>query len=398
MPSPSPGGRCVLLAEEVWGTTLHAMRSVAAVGGQALVVTAGEGAEIYRRSRSCAGALDVAVDDPVAFCGEVRRWVDAQWPGDDPVAVIPLSDRLVEWLLLGGDELSDRFHLGVPPQAVAEELLDKARQFRVAERADVAPPPWVEVRTDADVEAIAGLRAPLAIRPTGWDAAGEDYFKLIVAPDRTSAEATVRDCLARGAALIVQEFVDAPADAVEFAMVWRSRTSDRLDVCTGRKRAQSGADGGVMAWGEAVDLPDVADAARRFVETSGFVGLGGIEVIRSGGTLWFIEFNPRLEAIHFLATQAGVDTVACEFLELIGRPVPPPAAQRPAAAWVGSAWLQRLTTDRSAWRQVARDRVAFARARNGVRAVWSWRDPAPGLAVTARIAQRGLRSRTGGSR
>lgn len=398
MPSPSPAGRCVLLAEEVWGTTLHAMRSVAGVGGQARVVTAGEGADIYRRSRSCAGALDVTGDDPTAFCAAVRRWVDAEWPGDDPVAVIPLSDRLVEWLLVGGVEFSDRFRLGVPTPTVAAELLDKARQFRVAERADVAPPPWVEVRAAADVAAVMALTPPLAIRPTGWDAAGDDYFKLIVAPDRDSAEVAVRDCLARGASLIVQEYVDAPADAVEFAMVWRSRTTNRLDVCTGRKRAQSGADGGVMAWGEAVDLPDVAAAARRFVDTSGFVGLGGLEVIRSGGALRFIEFNPRLEAIHFLATQAGVDTVACEFLELIGRAVPTPSPQRPAAAWVGSAWLQRLTTDRSAWRQVVRDRVAFARERNGVRAVWSWRDPVPGLAVTARIAQRGLRSRTGGPR
>ena len=44
--APTDPGRCVLLAEEAWGTALHAARSVAANGGETVVVTAGDGAAL----------------------------------------------------------------------------------------------------------------------------------------------------------------------------------------------------------------------------------------------------------------------------------------------------------------------------------------------------------------
>ena len=119
--------------------------------------------------------------------------------------------------------------------------------------------------------------------------------------------------------------VDAPDQAVELALVWRSRDGATTAVCTGRKRRQASPDGGVMVWGEAAELPDVRDAALRFLDVSGFRGVGGIELIRAGGRLWFIEFNPRLEAIHFLAARAGVDLVALDYREqlpLIGERAP----------------------------------------------------------------------------
>ncbi len=389
-------GRCVLLAEEVWGSALHAMRSIARYGGETAVVTSGSGASIFRRSRWCDHAVDISAQHPAEFNDRVRGWAESHLPGDDPIAVIPLSDRHLEWLVEARDAFPDRFRLSIPEVGVARRLLDKDRQFQLAERSGCAPPRWVTVRQESDLERLGSLSAPVAVRPTGWNAAGDEYFKLIVVDDDSALESTVASRLRAGAELIVQEFVDEPASAVEFAIVWRSRTSPRAEICTGRKLAQSGRRGGVMALGEAVDLPDVAAAARRFVDASGFVGLGGLEVIRSGGSLRFIEFNPRLEAIHFLATRAGVDTVVLEYLELLGRPVPSCAPQTAATAWVGSAWIQRLVEDRSAWSDAIRSRAQFARSPGRVRAVWSVDDPLPGLAVAGRIINRAVRPSRGG--
>src|SRR5690606_32541457 len=138
-------------------------------------------------------------------------------------------------------------------------------------------------------------------------------------------------------------------------------------TCTGRKRRLSEPDGGVMAWGEAVDLPEVRRMTEAFLDRAGFTGVGGLEVIRSGGRAWFVEFNPRLESIHSLATAAGVDTVALAFedLALGRRPVAPPR-QRPAAAWIGSAWLSRIRRQPGAWVHLLRDRFRFGRRRDGV--------------------------------
>ncbi len=394
--APTDPGRCVLLAEEAWGTALHAARSVAANGGETVVVTAGDGAAVFRRSRWCDHAVDIRTTDPAEFRDGLRQWVASRLPGDDPVAVIPLSDRHLEWLVEGRAEFGERFRLSIPGDDVARNLLDKDRQFGLAERSGCPPPRWVTVRRQSDLERLGSLTGPVVVRPTGWDTSGEHYFKLVVVDDESAVESEVAARLRSGAELIVQEFVDEPPDAVEFAIVWRSRTSGRTEICTGRKLEQSGRRGGVMAMGESTVLPDVADAARRFVDETGFVGLGGLEVIRSAGSLRFIEFNPRLEAIHFLASRAGVDTVAMEYLDLLGRAVPRSEPQVPSTGWVGSAWVQRLVDDRSSWRDALRARARFARSPNRVRAVWSGSDPRPGLAVTTRVLGRAFRHERGG--
>jgi len=88
--------------------------------------------------------------------------------------------------------------------------------------------------------------------------------------------------------------------------------------------------------------------------------------------------------------------VVLEYLELLGRPIPSCAPQTAATAWVGSAWIQRLVEDRSAWSDAIRSRAQFARSPGRVRAVWSVDDPLPGLAVAGRIINRAVRPSRGG--
>lgn len=381
---------CVLLAEEVWGSTLHAMRSLDRAGVPVLVASVGDGSKVYRRSRHCTAAIDLAVDDTARAAEQLRSWVDSEVPGPDgPVVVIPLSDRLVELLHRERPRFDERFRLAIPEPDVAEALLDKERSFELAARAGLDVPAWVTVGSEEDVARTDAIPLPAIVRPTSWATTGTEYFKVAVASSRGDLRRVVRRSLGRGARLVVQEYLEGPDDAVEFGIVWRSRLTARTVVCTGRKRRQSSPEGGVMAWGEAIELPDVAEHAEAFLEASGYRGLGGIELIRRGEELSFVEFNPRLEAIHFLAAAAGVDTVLMEYEELaLGTSPPWSPVQHPAAAWLGSAWLSRLRTDTAAWRAVLRDRVEFQRSPVRVRAVWTARDPGPGLAVAARLLAR----------
>lgn len=383
---------CVLLAEEVWGSTLQAMRALHRAGVPVLVATAGEGAAVYGRSRACTEAIDLDPTDPVEFCRSVRDWIDRRVPVGQIVPVIPLSDRLVEYLDGSRELFEGRAALSIPPTELTATLLDKGAALALADRAGLEVPAWVTVADGADLSSIASLRAPIALRPTSWATAGTQYFKIAVAETAEQAERLAADALARGATLLAQEYIQASDDDVVFSITWSARDR-RPAIVTGRKRRQSHRDGGVMVWGQAELLEDVRDASSAFLQASGFEGLGGLEFIRSGEHLWFIEFNPRLEAIHFLATEAGVDTVLMEYRRLTGGEMPPNRAQRPATAWVGSAWLARLQSDPSDWRGALGDRVGFARSPHRVRAVVSARDPWPAAAVAQRIISRGLAAR-----
>lgn len=374
----------VLFAGQTWGGALHAMRSARAAGARVLVATAGGGAAVYRRSRACDRAVDLPDGgDDRALARRLRSWVEAEVPAG-PVVVLPTSDRLLDVLHRNRDQFPSRVRLAVPEPAVADALLDKARSLRVAERAGLDVPPWVVVRGAEDRPAAEVVELPVAIRPTAWATGGEQPFKIAVVRERDQLRSELDRLLAAGAELIVQSYVEAPDDAVELAVTWRSRDRRRTEVCTGRKRRQASADGGVMVWGETAELPDVADDARRFLDESGFTGIGGIELIRQGEHRWFIEFNPRLEAIHFLAARAGTDVVDLEYHDLAGRPVPMPGHRRPASAWVGAAFLARMASGPGR-RDLASDWWAFQRSPGRVRAVWSWADPAPALVVTGRL-------------
>ena len=384
---------CVVLAEEVWGSALHVTRSLGRAGVPVFVATAGSGAVIYGRSRYCTAAADFDPSDSVRFCVEVRDWAQGLVQDDQPVMVLPLSDRLVEFLHESRDAFPDQFKLAIPSPEATEALLTKEESLRIAERAGLDVPRWVLVSSPEDLRSLERLRMPVAVRPTSWSTVGGKYFKIAVCRSRETLSEELLGYLDAGAELIVQEYVEASEEDVELAIVWRSEDRSSTAVCTGRKRRQSAAEGGVMIWGETVPLPGVRDGALRFLDASGFTGLGGIEFIRSQGRSWFIEFNPRLEAIHFLAARSGIDTVRMAYRDLaLGAPNHDVPEQKHATAWMGGAWLQRLSSDRSYRWTAIRDWWAFVRAPGRVRAVWTWRDPVPGLVLSSRLAVRAMRS------
>lgn len=147
-----------------------------------------------------------------------------------------------------------------------------------------------------------------------------------------------------------------------------------------------------MAWGETDPLPDVAAAAEAFLDATGFTGPGGIEFVRTGSGIEFIEFNPRIEAIHFLSATAGVDVVRLSYddVALDRRPSSVPSCS-PAAAWIGPAWIARLTAHPADLRLLVRDRIEFARHPRRDRAVLSWSDPAPAAMLAADLVKAGFR-------
>lgn len=380
----------LVLAGSMHAGPLHAARSIHCLGATVHVATKGDGAAVLGRSRAVASAVDLDLaHDPEAA---LLTWIERNAGTDGPVPVIPTNDQLLDLLHRVRHRLPAHVVAVAPPAEATEPLIDKATSLQLAEAAGLDVPPWRVVRSAADVDAVDDLALPIIVRPTAWSTTGDDRFKIAVVHDRERLAERLERSLAGGAHLIVQEYLEAPDDAVEFAMVWRSLDGTATEVCTGRKRRQASPDGGVMAWGETVELPDVRAAVLAFADAARFAGLGGIEVIRQGDRLRFIEFNPRLEAIHHLATAAGVDLVGIAYEEAaLGQLPRLPSAQARAAAWSGTAWLERIRAERGAWRTMLADRRAFRRFEHRSTALWSPSDPAPGLASAARVVRAGLR-------
>lgn len=388
---------CILVGGESWGSTLQAARSLGRIGVPVLVVTLGDGSAVYERSRFVARAVDLHRPRPEDLASTLADLAADAVALGSTVPVLPLTDQAVDLLDRGRHLLPDGVRLALPSSPAVRPLLDKPSAMAIAVDAGLDVLPWVEVTSFEDGPAAAALELPVIIRPSGWDKTGDLYFKLVVARTDAERDGALHAMLERGARMVVQEYLEAPEDAVELAITWRSADGTTTAVCTGRKRRAASGQGGVMAWGEAVDLPDVAESAAAFLDASGFVGLGGLEVIRSRGRAWFVEFNPRLESIHFLAAAAGVDTVVLAYqdLALDQRPVAP-LRTGPVAAWIGAAWLDRIRTDPDGWRLALEERRRFQRFRHRRRAIWDASDPLPSVAVIGRMGRQAIARRTDG--
>lgn len=385
---------CVLLADGSWGSAVQGARQLGLRGVTVLVACVGQGATIVGSSRFCAEARDIEHSGARSFCEAVIEWLRCLPSEGSPVPVIPLSDRMVEYLDHGRDLFPDRFRLAVPERSLVATLISKEHSLAKAQEAGLDVPPWAVVRGFRDLQSVVSkLVFPLIVRPTDWSSAGSVYFKLFVARDQAHFLRDAGRALERGATLLVQEYISAPESSVVFGLVWRSADARLSSVCTGVKRRQAKPEGGVMAWGVAQDDGEVRAMTMRLVEHLDFTGLGGTEFIRANGRLWFVEFNPRPEAIHFLADAAGQPLMWALYKDLCGDDVGGLPMQEPAAVWIGAAWLQRLIErprDVVVWLV---DRVAYICSISHRDALLSLSDPVPFLATVRRLARGAVQQR-----
>lgn len=378
-------GACVILADQSVSSALQAARQLSSRGVRVFAVAPHGVAAVLRASRHCAEVLEQASDSAEAYCAAVDAWATPRTGYGQTIPIIPLSDRLAEFLLEGRSIFQDRFVVAIPQDDVTRRLLTKEHSLAIAEECGLMVPPWSAIGDLEEMEILSQCKFPIIVKPVSWSSKGGVSFKAEVFHSSAELHEFVAKIIGHDGRVIVQEYVQAPEDAFEFGLLWRSRDGSRSAVCTGHKMRQSTRTGGIMAWGIGSDIAEVRDLTRQFAEASEFWGVGGIEFINAGDVRWFVEFNPRPEAIHFLAEAAGMPLLWWLYQDLLGRAAPPSVSQGPAAAWVGSAWIQRLMRHPSDLRVLLTDAARFLALPKGTVSVWDPRDPKPALVLSGRI-------------
>jgi len=382
---------CLILAGENAGSALHAARQLGKRGVDVYVAAPKGWGRILRASRYCRAVHEFAPNDAETYCREVEEWAQGTVRGKHAVPVIPLSDRLVDHVNQHRSVFAPMFRLAVPSPEAVDKLVSKRTSLATAERAGLDVPAWCVVSERDEIADADRLHLPVIVKPTSWSTGGAHPFKLRVIRDAGHLDRLLEETVMEGATVLVQEYLPAADGSVEFGLTWRSLSGDQTVVCTGRKKRQAAADGGIMAWGVAEDDPGVRELAERFLDESDFVGLGGIEFIRDESKDWFIEFNPRPEAIHFLSEAAGQPMVWWLYQDLKGRSVEV-APQLPAGAWVGPAWLERMRRDPHDVPLWWRDRMAFTLVPRKAFSVWDPWDPVPAVIFVHRLVRTAARS------
>jgi D-aspartate ligase len=302
--------------------------------------------------------------------------------GLDGWVLYPTRDEIVAAIAGDRDRLARRFRVPTPGWDSVSAVWDKRETYRLAGELGIAAPRTWLPRDEGDLSQVPA-DTPLVVKP----AIKENFFYATGAKAwRTDDAATLREAYRRAAAIVppdevmIQELVPGGGDR-QYAYCALFKDGAALADMTVRRRRQHPSDfGRSSTYVETVDLPQLAEPSARFLKATNFYGLVELEYKHDpqDGAWKLLDVNARTWGYHTVGEAAGVDFPYLLYRDQLGLSVPRLHA-RPGVRWI------RVVTDvPNAVRDVAggrlrvRDYLATLRGID-TEAVFSWRDPLPGL-------------------
>jgi D-aspartate ligase len=317
-----------------------------------------------------AGIFSVVVSPP----GDFTRYSKFTRDSIDRVDALrnpeELAERLLEWsrrqpskpvLYYNGDwdllavsrhreQLSEGFRFVVPDQELVEDLVDKTRFQRLAEKQELPVPRSVVLGAGTE-QADLDLRFPVVVKPvTRNHASWKPIARAKVAQCDTSEELT--DLLTRleeaGVDVLVQEFVPGPESLIESYHVYADEEGTIVGEFTGKKIRTYPEHHGYSTALVLTAAPDVRELGRDIVNRIDLHGVAKIDFKRDAedGRLHLLEINPRFNLWHHPGAAAGVNIPELVYRDLVGLP-----RQQVTTARAGVRWCSPWRDAQAVWTQ-----------------------------------------------
>jgi predicted ATP-grasp superfamily ATP-dependent carboligase len=335
------------------------------------------------------------VEAPEAFIAALKRSIEGE---PAPPVLFPTSDVYAHLLSCRRTELDGRCTSWVPARDTIEAIVDKRRQYGIAQSHDI-PMPHTRIFKDLDDVAryvkAPDLPLPCVLKPAYstpfWKAFG---FKAIQAASLRELQDLCAKYFALGHPLIAQELIPGGPEHLVEVMVFIRKDGTPVATFASRKLEHFPADFGSGTIFQSIEGAAVRELALRVVDTFGFRGLGHVEFKWDSRDceFKFLELNPRtsVSSLHPLACGTNFPWLA--YLESVGHPLPSPLREYKA----GEVWVfPEVRVLRM--RRVRMPRAAPSHwpwARCYTQAVLSLRDPLPEAFLFLRAMVRDVRRAT----
>lgn len=272
--------------------------------------------------------------------------------------------------------LDGPYRFVIPNATLVEDLLDKARFQRLAERLGLPVPASRHLLPATGP--VPDLEYPVILKPLIrefdlWSpiAGNSKALRVDTADELTALWPRFA---AAGFELVAQELVPGPESLVESYHVYVDKAGKTAAEFTGRKIRTYPIEYGHSTALVTTDSQDVLAIGREVIATLGFRGVGKVDFKRgSDGTLYLLEVNPRFNLWHHLGAIAGVNIPAFVYADLAGLPRPETSRARAGVRW-SRPWLDLLSSRAS--RVPAREWLTWT-VRSEGKSLVSFDDPMP---------------------
>ena len=309
--------------------------------------------------------------------------------GLDGWILYPTREELVAALSHNREELSQVFRVPTPDWETVKWAWDKRNTYRLAQELGIPTPVTHYPENIGQLARLDSLAPPFALKP-----AIKEHFVYATKAKawRANNHSELRSLyqkaveLAGDGEIMVQELIPG-GGTQQFSYCAFFRKGEAVGKMVARRRRQHPLEfGRASTYVESVDVPILEEFSERFLRAIDYYGLVEIEykLDPRDSQYKLLDVNARTWGYHSLGAQAGVDFSYMLYADQVGLPVPV-SRGRAGVTWV------RTTTDIPAamtailrgdtdWKDYLRSIIDC-----DVEAVFSPRDPLPGLAEIALI-------------
>ena len=301
----------------------------------------------------------------------------------------PTREELVAAISHRRLELSEVFRVPTPHWESVKWAWDKRNTYRLARELKIPIPVTYYPENIDQLAQLDGLRPPFAIKP----AIKEHFFYATKAKAwRANSHAELRTLyqkasdLAGSGEIMVQELISG-GGSQQFSYCAFFRNGEAVGKMVVRRRRQHPLEfGRASTYVETVDVPILEEYSERFLRAIDYYGLVEVEykLDPRDSQYKLLDVNARTWGYHSLGAEAGVDFSYMLYLDQVGLPVSV-SKGRSGLSWVRTttdlpAAIMGILSGDTDWKSY------FSSLRNcNVEAVFSRRDPLPGLAEVALI-------------
>lgn len=282
---------------------------------------------VINRDRSPAmrtrGAIAVGTGDrydPAA----AFRWLQNNASTYAGAVLIGFSDQAIQGLVRDLDQLQKYRPALFDPQLVTAMLSKRSTLELAAEAGVPAPRHWIVPRVEPGETPNLpdDLTLPVLIKPVHSFEARTKYLRAETQEDVWRHLADMSD-LPSG--VVLNEFIPGGDELLSSYYALRDPDGTVRLEFTKRVDRRNPPNKGGATFHELIDLPETAEAGRRFFDHIGLVGLGNVEfkLDTRTGELKIIECNYRLTAALPLMQDHGIDLAGAVYDQTLGRPVQP---------------------------------------------------------------------------
>jgi D-aspartate ligase len=289
----------------------------------------------YPGFRSVYGPAHACPDPDIDAPGWVKFMISLAGKMEGRPVLIPSADQFVSAIAAHADILTEHYVLS-PGIRLQGLLATKQTQYALAAEHGMPLPQMKLVHAEDDVRDFArDAQFPCLLKPLHFrewqvfpDGHPLSHEKVAIAKTPEALLAAWRLAATVNPSGIVQEIIEGPDTAKRVYVSCYDRGGHRIASAMFRELRCEPVRFGTATVSEPVVDAETDEVCDRWLRKLGYAGVCEIEMKRDSrdGQVKMIEANPRLTGGGDAAPYAGVDVCWLHYLDLIGKPVIPVAA------------------------------------------------------------------------